>query len=115
MMSIPLTDIWDAIDQKLQENKQPYQNLNGLYTIDIIDYPEGSRQLEFHDGQANIHAELKKEAACVLKMKGKHFRQFLEGELNPTKALMTGRLKIEGSIGLALQLEKVLKRYQLSF
>ena len=32
------------------------------------------------------------------------FRAMLEGELNPTTAFMTGRLTIEGSMGLAMQL-----------
>ena len=32
------------------------------------------------------------------------FRAMLEGELNPTTAFMTGRLTIDGSMGLAMQL-----------
>ena len=32
------------------------------------------------------------------------FRAMLEGELNPTTAFMTGRLSIDGNMGLAMQL-----------
>jgi putative sterol carrier protein len=32
------------------------------------------------------------------------FRAMLEGELNPTTAFMTGRLTVDGSMGLAMQL-----------
>ena len=32
------------------------------------------------------------------------FRAILDGEMNPTMAFMTGKLKIDGSMGLAMQL-----------
>lgn len=32
------------------------------------------------------------------------FRGILEGDVNPTMAFMTGKLKIDGSMGLAMQL-----------
>ena len=36
------------------------------------------------------------------------FQRMLEGELNPTAAFMTGRLKVDGSMGLAMQLGSAL-------
>lgn len=32
------------------------------------------------------------------------FQAMLEGEMNPTTAFMTGKLKLDGSMGLAMQL-----------
>jgi len=32
------------------------------------------------------------------------FRAILEGEMNPTSAFMTGKLTVDGSMGLAMQL-----------
>lgn len=36
------------------------------------------------------------------------FREMFEGNLDPTKAFMTGRLRIDGSMGVAMQLARVL-------
>lgn len=36
------------------------------------------------------------------------FRAILEGELNPTTAFMTGKLSVDGSMGLAMKLGAVL-------
>lgn len=36
------------------------------------------------------------------------FQEILAGDLNPTTAFMSGRLKIEGDMGVAMQLAQVL-------
>ena len=36
------------------------------------------------------------------------FQSLLEGDLNPTMAFMTGKLKVEGDMGMAMKLGGVL-------
>ena len=43
-------------------------------------------------------------ADVTLTAEAEVFRALLEGELNPTAAFMTGKLSVEGSMGLAMQL-----------
>lgn len=109
-----IPELWELIDQKLFENQDPYQNLNAIYEFQITDQPESVYQLEFDQGQAIIHSNSEKEPACTLKLKEKHFTKFLTGDLNSTSAFMTGRLKVDGNIGLALKLESMLKQYDFS-
>jgi putative sterol carrier protein len=40
------------------------------------------------------------------------FIKMFAGQMNPTSAFMTGRLKIKGDLGLAMKLEKLLKKLQ---
>lgn len=44
------------------------------------------------------------EAEVTLIASAETFQGILEGDLNPTMAFMTGKLKIDGSMGLAMQL-----------
>ncbi|PTE14932.1 SCP2 sterol-binding domain-containing protein [Phaeovulum veldkampii] len=44
------------------------------------------------------------EAAVTMTASAEVFRGILEGSVNPTMAFMSGKLKIDGSMGLALQL-----------
>ncbi len=44
------------------------------------------------------------EAACTIRISLADFEKVLAGELDPNLAFMTGRLKVEGDMGLALRL-----------
>lgn len=44
------------------------------------------------------------EADVTLTATAEVFRAILEGEMNPTSAFMTGKLTVDGSMGLAMQL-----------
>ena len=44
------------------------------------------------------------EADVTLTADAEVFRAMIDGELNPTAAFMTGKLTVDGSMGLAMQL-----------
>ena len=48
------------------------------------------------------------EADCTLIANAETFQSILSGETNPTSAFMTGSLKVEGSMGIAMQLGNIL-------
>ena len=50
------------------------------------------------------------EADCTLKISLDDFIAMTQGELDSTSAFMSGRLKIEGDMGIAMKLQSVLKR-----
>ena len=48
------------------------------------------------------------EADVTLTADANTFRAILDGDLNPTAAFMTGRLSVDGNMGLAMKLGAVL-------
>ena len=49
------------------------------------------------------------DADCTLKISMEDFITMTEGELDGTSAFMSGRLKIEGDMGIAMKLQGVLR------
>lgn len=48
------------------------------------------------------------EAEVTLTASADVFQQILEGDLNPTTAFMSGKLAVDGNMGMAMQLGSVL-------
>ena len=48
------------------------------------------------------------EADVTLSADAETFQSILEGDTNPTSAFMTGKLKIDGNMGMAMKLAAVL-------
>jgi putative sterol carrier protein len=47
-------------------------------------------------------------ADCTMTASADVFEGILDGDVNPTAAFMTGRLKVEGDMGLAMKLGSIL-------
>ena len=48
------------------------------------------------------------DADCTLRLSRKNLEKLLRGNLNPAMAVMSGKVKIDGDMSLALQLAKLL-------
>ncbi|MHA1128689.1 MAG: SCP2 sterol-binding domain-containing protein [Alphaproteobacteria bacterium] len=48
------------------------------------------------------------EADCTLSADADVFQEIIEGDTNPTAAFMTGKLKIDGDMGMAMKLAGML-------
>lgn len=48
------------------------------------------------------------DADCTVVISFEDFQAILDGGLNPQMAFMTGKLKVEGDMGIAMQLSQIL-------
>ncbi|WP_042147522.1 SCP2 sterol-binding domain-containing protein [Paucisalibacillus sp. EB02] len=106
-----MKEVWQEIENKLTNNQEPYSDMKGTYEIQITD-ENVTYQLTFQDGNFSIKKDGSRNPDCTLKMKNGVFRKFLAGNLNSMTAFMTGKLKVDGNITLALKLESLIKQYQ---
>ncbi|PKR83778.1 SCP2 sterol-binding domain-containing protein [Heyndrickxia camelliae] len=108
-----VTEIWKEVEHLLNANRTPFQDMNVVYQFELSGDDGGIYQLVFSDGLAKVLFEELKEPQCTLKMKVSDFKKFLQGKINSTAAFMMGKLKIDGSVGQALKLDKLLGQYEL--
>lgn len=47
-------------------------------------------------------------ADCTIKISKENFEKLIGGELNPTAAFMTGKIKVEGDMSVAMQLSQLI-------
>lgn len=78
------------------------------YEFNITGEGEGKFYLEVRDGNAYIQPYDYHNSTCVITMSSKHILKLLNGELTPTSAYSTGRLKIKGDVSAVFRLTNVI-------
>ncbi|MCO5385631.1 SCP2 sterol-binding domain-containing protein [Desulfosporosinus sp.] len=72
----------------------------------------GELQIVFKAGQVQMVEGPAPDPEVTLIMNEKNFSKLLNDKLNTAMAFMTGGLKVEGKLGLALKLQEIVKLYQ---
>ena len=78
--------------------------MNNSYLFDIEG--EGQWLVDVRDGKLTVN-EGGGEADVTISSAADTFEKIRSGELNPTSAYMTGKLKIKGDMGAAMKLQKL--------
>lgn len=60
-------------------------------------------------GAANVVSQNDEEAACTISTDADTFIQLKSGDLNPIMAVMSGKVKIKGDMGLAMKLQSLIQ------
>lgn len=109
MMSVK-TELYD-LAEKMNTNPEHIENeKDRVYQVNLDE--SGSLQIVLKDGQVEIVEGAPHEAEVTLILSDKNFSKLLKDDLNTTIAFMTGGLKVEGKMGLALKLQEIVKKYQ---
>lgn len=108
-----LQQTWDDIEKQLNENPAPIQGSDVSYGFNLTGKEKVTYVLALGDKQASVNVQETDGADCVLTLSVDDFYKLLEGKLNTTAAFMMGKLKVKGSLGLALKLENILTQYRL--
>ncbi|MBK9565729.1 MAG: SCP2 sterol-binding domain-containing protein [Saprospiraceae bacterium] len=59
-------------------------------------------------GESNVVSNEDAEAGCTITMDADTFTQLKSGGLNPMMAVMSGKIKIKGDMGLAMKLQALI-------
>ncbi|HET7580046.1 MAG TPA: SCP2 sterol-binding domain-containing protein [Bacillales bacterium] len=109
-----LAEIWGNIEKVMNAQPEPYKDLQVIYQFQVTGRKEKEvYQLQLQNGRARVMKDAPGEADCTLIMPDRSFKKMLLGQLNGTAAYMTGKLKVKGSLGLALKLQNLLSQYDV--
>ncbi len=93
--------------EKYNQNPSGFKGANVVYQFELDGV--GTYQVAIVDGVAEFHDNPAKKSDCTLQLSPDNLQKLIKGELNPTMAFMTGKLKIKGDISLAMKLQSLLK------
>jgi putative sterol carrier protein len=95
----------DELTSKIREKVGTNSGLDATVKFDL-----GDAGVVFVDGKStpNSVSNDDKDADCTISMTLENFLKLVAGDLDPTTAYMFGKLKIAGSMGVAMKLSKVI-------
>lgn len=78
--------------------------------INITGKSSGVFYVEVKNGNISVEPYEYNDRSCALTMDGANFCKLMDGKLDPVIAYTTGKLKVEGDLGKALEFSKLLKK-----
>jgi putative sterol carrier protein len=97
--------------EKMNANPEHIQNeKDRVFQVNLQE--SGSLQIVLKDGRVEVVDGGPHEPEVTLILTENNFSKLLKDDLNTTMAFMTGGLKVDGKMGLALKLQEIVKKYQ---
>jgi hypothetical protein len=96
------------IPAKFQAKPDVVTKINAIYQFNISGPGGGSWTVDCTAPGGKIAAGTVADARCTVAATDQDFLAIVNGKLNPQMAFMSGKLKIQGDMGLAMKLQQIL-------
>ncbi|MBU9722905.1 MULTISPECIES: SCP2 sterol-binding domain-containing protein [Bacillaceae] len=104
-------DMFQDLLDKMKEDPSHLGDMNVIYQFNLSG-TDVVYQLKIENKEVDFVKEEKYDPKITIEMNEENFKKLVEGNLNPTMAYMSGKLKVRGDLSLALKLHSLLKKYQ---
>ncbi|MEP7334634.1 MAG: SCP2 sterol-binding domain-containing protein [Actinomycetota bacterium] len=95
-------EFFEGLESRVDSSKTA--GMSNSYVFDIEG--EGQWKVDVSDGTVSV-TEGGGDADVTITSSAETFEQIASGDLNPTSAYMSGKLKIKGDMGAAMKLQKL--------
>jgi putative sterol carrier protein len=95
----------DEASKKIAENKDSAGQIGAVYKFVLSGDGGGTWIMNLKDNPGVTEGE--GDAACTIKMAASDYVDMVEGRANGQQLFFSGKLKIEGDMGLAMKLQKL--------
>ncbi len=96
----------EKISQKLESNIAAFAGLGYKVAFDLGD--DGVLAIDA-TGSPPALADALDDADCTIRISAENLAKLIDGELNPMMAYTLGKLKIDGSMGVAMKVAALLE------
>ncbi len=109
MMSVK-AELFELVERMNANPEHIQAEKDRVYQVNLNE--SGAIQIVLKEGKVEIVEGVQHEPEVTLMLTDQNFSKLLKDDLNTTMAFMTGGLKVEGKMGLALKLQEIVKKYQ---
>jgi putative sterol carrier protein len=95
-------EFFESLESRVDESKTAGMTATYLFEIDGA----GTWTVDVNEGKLSV-TEGGSEADATISVSEDNFEQMIRGDLNPTTAYMTGKLKVKGDMSAAMKLQKL--------
>ena len=96
------------IPAKFQAKPDVVQKINAIYQFNISGPGGGSWSVDCTKPGGAVQAGTAPNPKCTVVATDADFLNIVNGKLNPQMAFMSGKLRIQGDMGLAMKLQQIL-------
>jgi putative sterol carrier protein len=109
---MPVTNVKEVFEHhipaKFQAKPDVVQKINAVYQFNISGPGGGSWTVDCTQPGGKIAEGTAPAPRCTVTATDADFLNIVNGKMNPQMAFMSGKLKIQGDMGLALKLQQIL-------
>jgi putative sterol carrier protein len=95
-------EFFETLESRVDESKTAGMTATYLFEVDGA----GTWLVDVNDGNLKV-TEGGNQADTTISVSEENFAQMIGGDLNPTTAYMTGKLKVKGDMSAAMKLQKL--------
>lgn len=101
-MGQSVREFFETLEERVDPARAAGMSSSYLFDIDGA----GRWRVDVEGGSARV-TEGAADGACTISTSEETFERIVSGELNPTQAYMSGKLKVAGDMGAALKLQNL--------
>ncbi len=100
-----LADIFSEMPGRFDPAKAA--GMNATILFDLSGDEGGQWQAKIADGACEIVEGRPENPTATIKMAGEDYKNLVSGALNPMTAFMTGKVKVEGDLGVVMKFQSL--------
>lgn len=109
MSATSVKDVFEThIPARFQSRPDVVQKINAVYQFNISGPGGGQWQVDCTQPGGAISAGVAAAPKCTVAATDQDFLAIVNGKMNAQMAFMSGKLKIQGDMGLAMKLQQIL-------